>query len=272
MKMARFDNLVQRGAFVAAALLAAMALTAAMPGIAAAQESDSGNDWHFGANLYIWSIYIGGSTVNGSEIDVDASDVIENLEMAFMGTAVVGRGKWTFLVDLLYLNLADDRSATGTLREGGLVEISLDGDLDLKAWVVTPAVSYRVFENERLGLDVLAGARYLWMDADVNLEVTAPALLAREREFNKSGEVWDAIVGARGEVALAEKWFVPFHFDVGTGQTDMTWQAFGGAGYRFGKVDVVVAYRYLSWDFEDDSEVLDDLNVSGPLAGVRIRF
>ena len=44
-------------------------------------------------------------------------------------------------------NTSDDGSATGTLREGGLVEISLDGDVDMKLWTVTPAVSYRLFDR-----------------------------------------------------------------------------------------------------------------------------
>ena len=270
--MIRFDNLTQRAVFAMTGLLAAVALTVTMPGTAAAQESGSGNDWHFGANLYVWPVEMGGGTVNGSDIDVDAGDIIDNLEMAFMGGVNVRHGKWTFLVDVFYLNIADERSATGTLREDGLVPISLEGELDIKSWVVTPVVTYRVVENERLGLDVLAGARYLSQEADVNLEVTAPAPLIREREFNKTSQGWDAIVGARGELALAEKWFAPFHLDIGAGETDVTWQALGGAGYRFSKVDVIVVYRYLSWDFEDASEVLDDLNAKGPMAGVKIKF
>jgi hypothetical protein len=267
--MTRFDNLRQRAVFAAAGLLVAMALTVAMPGTAAS-ESDSGNDWQFGANLYLWYLDLGGGTVNGSDIDVPASDLLENLEMGGLGGLFARRGKWTFLVDGLYLDVAGDRSATGTLRPDGPVQVSLEGELQLKAWTVTPAVTYRVFENERLGLDILAGARYLSLEADVKLEVTAP--VQQVLEFSKSGTAWDAIVGARGDLALAGKWFAPFHLDVGTGETDITWQGVGGVGYRFGKVDIVAVYRFLSWDFEDDSEVLNDLNASGPLAGVRIRF
>ena len=66
-------------------------------------------------------------------------------------------------------------------------------------------------------------------------------------------------------------WFIPFHLDIGTGESDFTWQGFAGLGYRFKSLDVLVGYRYLYWDFEDNA-ALDDLDVSGPGAGVRFYF
>ena len=42
-------------------------------------------------------------------------------------------------------------------------------------------------------------------------------------------------------------------------------------GYRFDLCDVLVAYRYLDWNF-DDNDVFDDLNVNGFAAGVRFFF
>jgi len=29
----------------------------------------------------------------------------------------------------------------------------------------------------------------------------------------------------------SRKWFVPYYLDVGTGESDLTWQAMGGIGY-----------------------------------------
>ena len=42
-------------------------------------------------------------------------------------------------------------------------------------------------------------------------------------------------------------------------------------GYSFSSIDVVAAYRFLEWDF-DDNDVFDDMNVNGPLLGVRFRW
>jgi hypothetical protein len=58
---------------------------------------------------------------------------------------------------------------------------------------------------------------------------------------------------------------------VGAGGSNLTWQALVAISYRFQRVDAVVGCRYLEYDF-DDSEVFDDLNLSGPFAGVKFRF
>jgi hypothetical protein len=86
-----------------------------------------------------------------------------------------------------------------------------------------------------------------------------------------SGDVWDGIVGIRGEVTLDEKWYLPYHLYIGTGNSEVTYQAFGGVGYRFSKVDLIAAYRYLRWNF-DDSPVFDNLYILGPLVGIKFRF
>lgn len=70
---------------------------------------------------------------------------------------------------------------------------------------------------------------------------------------------------------LTENWYIPFYGDIGTGESDLTWQLFAGVGYKFEKFDVIVAYRYLDWEF-DDSPIFDDLDINGPLAGIKFRF
>jgi opacity protein-like surface antigen len=82
----------------------------------------------------------------------------------------------------------------------------------------------------------------------------------------------DGIVGARGDVSIDENWHLPYYVDIGTGDSDLTWQVMAGVGYRINQsVDVGVTYRYIEWQF-DDSALLNDLNFSGPLIGARFRF
>jgi opacity protein-like surface antigen len=62
---------------------------------------------------------------------------------------------------------------------------------------------------------------------------------------------------------------------VGTGDTDMSWQAFGGIKYSFSRLDLVAGYRHLEWDFDDNDtggELFDDLYISGPVLGLRYNF
>jgi hypothetical protein len=95
-----------------------------------------------------------------------------------------------------------------------------------------------------------------------------PALDAR---VDDSGSNWDAVIGARGTLGLGQKWYLLGYLDIGTGESDLTWQALGGVGYRFRHFDLVAAYRYLSWEFEDDQAV-EDLQLHGPGLGIRFAF
>ncbi|MGB5571259.1 MAG: hypothetical protein WBM81_18360, partial [Sedimenticolaceae bacterium] len=61
-----------------------------------------------------------------------------------------------------------------------------------------------------------------------------------------------------------------YHADIGAGDSDLTWQALAGLNYRFDKVDATFGYRYLKWELNDDT--FDDLDISGPYAGVRFGF
>ena len=61
------------------------------------------------------------------------------------------------------------------------------------------------------------------------------------------------------------------YLDAGTGQSDLTWQAAGGVGYRFNCCDVVFVYRHMYWDFKSDS-ALKDISFSGPALGGVFKF
>ena len=144
-------------------------------------------------------------------------------------------------------------------------------DLRSRSWVVTPQVTYRVVQSDRWDLDLLAGARYLYLKSDLlrNNLLGVPVLKTDSAIF------WDGIVGTSGKMKFDQNWFLPFHFDVGAGDTELTWQAFAGLGYNFGTWDLVAGYRYLEWDFDDDDTAggtFKDLNMSGPVFGAKFMF
>jgi hypothetical protein len=86
-----------------------------------------------------------------------------------------------------------------------------------------------------------------------------------------SGDIWDGIVGLKGSVNLSKRWFVPYYADIGTGDSDLTWQAMAGISYRAAHwADIALTYRHLEWDL--GSQLVDDLSFSGPMLGVIFRF
>jgi len=245
-------------------------ILAIIPPTVAAEEATQEEGWKFGAEIYLWGAGIGGTTASGGDIDIEFSDIIDNLDMTFMGVLGARKGKWSILTDILYLDVEADNQGTLTVPIGPGFAVGTDASVGVKTWIVTPTVGYTVVETERARLDILGGARYLYLKSDINVNISGPLETRRER-FIASDNVWDVIVGVKGRVNLSEKWYLPYYLDIGTGDTDLTWQAAGGVGYKFSKVDVVLGYRYLDWDF-DDSDVFDDMNISGPYLGVKFVF
>jgi hypothetical protein len=107
------------------------------------------------------------------------------------------------------------------------------------------------------------------MDLDASLDALGPN---RSGSLSESGSVWDGIVGVTGNISLSKRWYIPYYLDVGTGESDFTWQAIGGIGFRAAKwMDLALVYRYLAWNFDPDM-VIDDLDFSGPAFGAIFRF
>ena len=234
-------------------------------------EETSPNSWTFSANIYAWMPAIKGQSTTGQDIDISFSDILNNLDFTFMGGVTARKEKFSLLVDVIYMNL-DDTSNT-ILHQGNLVNLSLT-NVKLKSWVVTPAVAYNVVQSDRVKLDLLAGARYFYLKATTDFEDQGP-LTTRKFSASGSTDYWDGIVGAMGQIKVNEKWYLPFQGDIGTCDTDLTWQLFGGGGYKFTNLDLIAGYRHLEWDFDSSNkggEVLNDLYISGPIIGFRYYF
>jgi len=253
-------------------MLAVLLMFFALTSSALAEEKTSGqNEWQFFTQFNLWTPDITTETTTGTEIKIGIDDIIENLDLVYMGTFGVSKGKWTFLADVIYLDL--EHSANNTLIDSPLVSLDLT-NLEMTAWIVTPMAIYNVLETDRVTLGLLAGARYL----DLKLETdTTQRIITTitESSDSSSGDAWNGIVGVRGNIYLPGKWYVPYLFDVGTGDTDLTWQAFAAIAYKFDRVGLSLGYRHLEWDFDEGDaggDLLDKLYVSGPMIGIKYWF
>jgi len=100
--------------------------------------------------------------------------------------------------------------------------------------------------------------------------IDAPTFTSIE-DGDISDSSYDAVVGVRGEYLLTDKWYIDYQLDGGTGDSDFTWQAIGVVGYRFESLDAMFGYRYLDWQ-DTENDALEDLNMSGFMAGMRFHF
>jgi len=236
------------------------------------EKQDTKDAWQFSAALYLWGASVGGNTQSGSTIKVDFGDIVDNLEMAFMGAFQARKGKWTVHAGVIYLDISADDTVNATIPIGpGTIDVTTKANLDLTGWVLHFAGAYNLLTKGKSRLDLVGGVRYLGIDMDLmaSLEALGPN---RSRTLSDSDSVWDGILGVTGNVSLSERWYIPYHFDIGTGESDFTWQASGGIAFRATKwVDLTLFYRHLAWDFKSDM-VMDDLYFSGPAFGAIFRF
>jgi hypothetical protein len=256
-------------------LVIAAAMLAAAP--AGAAETGGEDGWEFGLAIYGWLPDIEGSLSQeipgqGSELKVDAETLIDNLDMTAQVAFEARRGRWLILANVLYL--AEEAQESDAVKVPGIPGLVLDTDarLDLSSWITGLAGGRVLAENDRVTLSALFGLRYFTLDTDLEIQIDGPLPgPLPTRRFSQEVELWDAVVGLRGRIHLGEHWFIPYHLDAGAGDSDLTWQALAGFGYRFRWGSVMAAYRSLNYDQGSDKPV-EDFTFAGPALAVTFRF
>jgi len=233
-------NCITRCAFVIS-LAAAYTASAQAPGDPA---PDAGaQPWSFSITPFLWAAGLDGDTAaegTGSEIDTGYSFFsLDNLDFA-IGLGVEARkGKWTVLLDGMYVDFSDSRAgslvATDAEVSGGYFETS----------AAYPVANIR-------GLDLIFGARYVALDASVRL-TPGPS--------GESRKSWlDPLVGARFGHDFNDRWSVVLRGDVGGFGVSSELATNVAAIVGFQITDAMAlrfGYRALQMDFEDDQFVLD---------------
>lgn len=275
-------------------ILGAAALLA--PLTASAQSSKAGaDDWKFRASIYGWLPSIDAKSnftvppaiaaiapAPGSNVEVDGGDILKSIESVFMGTFEARKGRWGGFTDLITLNLGQTKTGTKHFTIGGRVlptvpgDATLTADYSLEGTVWTLAGQYAAVDDPTHNLNVFAGARYLSIDQKLNWAFSGNigpiALPLLGGTLTSDGSATDFIVGVRGQAKLGDgRWFLPYHLDVGTGQSNSTYQAMVGLGYAFDWGEITAAYRVLDYNLPDD-KFMSDLRFSGGLIGIGFRW
>lgn len=240
-----------------------------MPAGGMAEEGVQNQGWQFGGNLYLWMATIGGKTPSGDTLKMDFDDIAKDLEFAIMGGADARNGRWHLTTDVIYMKLKQDNNGKVTVPDGR--GLTADTTVEMRSWVVTPAIGYAIINTDRFVMEVMGGAQYLWIKPQLILH-TSDQVAQRDIRISDSADVWDGIVGIRGILNMNQNWYLQYLVDIGTGDSTFTWQSLTGIGYKVSSVvDVVAAWRYLYWNFEDN-KALDSLYIKGPVIGAKVRF
>ena len=250
-------------------LLAPAVITIVMT-IAAAPTVSAGDGWEIDLAIYAWLPTIEGKLAYdlpglGDTIEIDPADLLENLELTAMVSFAARHDRWSILADVIYLKEAASRNRTLDIGDG----INLRADFELKSWITNFAGAYDVARSERSSLGVLAGVRYFSMDTRLSISSDGP--LDLHAPLEEASSILNGVVGIQGRLGLAERWYVPYHLDIGTGDSDLTWQAMAGVGYNFKWGTLALLYRYLDFD-QGEKEAVQSISMAGFEFGVVFRF
>jgi len=267
---------------------AALALAAALVAPAAAAQDWTAGDWKFRAQIYGWFPSVSSETTfpaasGGGSTSLDLGNYMDNLRFAFMGSLEARKGKFGLLTDYIYLDFDSETGASRDLSfTGPLGAVSIPADAyagvntRLRGWAWSLVGTYALVEKPDYEMHALGGVRLLKINTTVdwNFQGNVGTLppFARSGAYTVKDDVWDAVIGAKGLWRFGGgKWFVPYYVDIGTGQSDLTWQAMGGVGYSFSWGEIIGAYRHLDYKFGQDTG-MKALTFSGPAIAVGFRW
>jgi len=247
-------NRVRRAGCIA---LAAAGIGHSLPGLAAEQPSQS-------MAFYALGVAIDGAFTVGdiiADIDLSASEVLDHLDWAAMGSYRYEAESWSLHVDVIYASLIGEQEvAQGDAR----------ARVELDQAMIEIGGGYRIHEN----LELIAGARYWEYETDIALSTSgAPVQRAA------GDETWiDPLIGARLTIPIGSNWEFVARGDIGgfgVG-SDFAWHATAFFDWRVSEhFGVLFGYRIFDVDFEDGSgteRIAIDLQQSGPAVGIAFAF
>ena len=233
----------------------------------AAPNTFAEEDWKVDLQIYGWVPTNDIKLNNGFEYEITGEDILKDIDIFLMTAGRIRKDRWSFAFDLVYGDISDKR-----FDDQLLPGVTLDTG-GLKTWIVTPNIGYMIVDDEKQKFEVYAGARYFWMEIDAKVEIESiiPGKSPIVVERSDRMEHWDAIAGVRGIYYLSDKWYIPYSVNIGAGDSDFTWSAWGGGGYKFDSFDLNFGWRYLTYDVGSDTTI-DELDISGPFVGAMFRW
>lgn len=222
-------------------------------------------DVEISATLYGWIPGLDasiGTAFGDLEFSPSGSDILSSLDMVFMGTFEGRKGRWSFIKDIIYVDLSDNRPTPfGALFSSA--------DIDLKLTAASGYVGYRVYETGSASYDIVGGFRFF----DVSTTTTLNAGINPTQTTRLSDSWWDPVIGVRGQWQLSDTWSATGFVDYGSwDNASESWQVVATLNYAISeKWAFRVGYRHMDINRTIDGEDVD-LGLSGPIFGLAVKF
>ena len=248
--------------------------------IAFAPAKSSAAEWDWQITPYIWASDVGVDLeVNNDPVlgtDIPFDDLINKVDMAFMGHFEGRKGRFGVLADLNYIDLSD--RTVSSVGPGGPISGELRFDTRLKLGLYEFGGFYRLGTTDpgTPVFDFLFGARHIDVDQSMDIILPGPPAPVIRRDVDVSAT--DVFVGGRVIGDFNDKWGYTARADLGGGGSDGTLNALAAVDYSLGQsglFSIDVGYRYMSIEVSDDSNEFSaeiELTLSGPFIGFVFSF
>ena len=276
-----------KSCLIALALFASEALPA-LAQTAPAPASTPDTNWHYAVTPYIWLPNVNGTlgfqrpNVGPNPpgnlnigVQVGPSSYLSNLNFAFAFGFEARKENLSVFGDYINLNLSSAVSNVRTISgPGGLVEIPISSSVNshLFTGVFTLGLGWTVASTDTSNLDVGVGVRNVNVRASADYSITGPVTqVPLAGSLGSSETLTDATFDVRGRVGLGGRWYVPYYGDIGTGNSNTTWQYLVAVGYGGRTNDVIFGYRNLGYN-QNNGQLLQNIRMGGPILGLRIHW
>ncbi|CAI2412203.1 Uncharacterised protein [Serratia liquefaciens] len=262
------DNRSNRfsGRFLPAALLAFGVISfpaeAVQPLSAGYQAAD---EWQFTFAPYVWAAGIRGDIGHRSTgtqfMKTDFSDIARDLDVAVMGMGEARKGRYSLLVDLMYI----DTTTRNDLPDGAPADRLKVDNRTVSGFL---GGGYTLLEKGGGRLDAAGGARVWYSSTRLTFQGgDAGGISGSDRA------TWiDVVAGLRGHYALTPTVWLSAWGLAGGGQSRLDWDVAGLVGWEFmSGFSAVAGYRAMGVDYRHDGFVYDVVQ-QGPILGVSGRF
>ncbi|WP_162798106.1 hypothetical protein SuNHUV7_23880 (plasmid) [Pseudoseohaeicola sp. NH-UV-7] len=227
----------------------------------------SGSDWTFTAAPYVWGTGLDGDIglfgFPAQDVDISFGDVLDNLDMAFMGVFTARNGPYSFGVDLVYSKLGTNIGTPNGIAAS-------DIDVDATTFWGTFYGGYQIVDEPTASVDVIGGIRVWSVENDFRFNGGALAGTSAS-----DGDDWiDPVIGLQFRKDLSENFYVSGWGMVGGFgvSSDLVWDALGVVGYEVSDVtSIIVGYRASGVDYSSGGFSYDTVQ-QGPIVGAAFRF
>lgn len=243
-------------------------------------------NWHGSITPYGWLPGVSAQTKfqlpndGGTVVSKSNNDILSNLSGAFMLEGDIRKGNWGIYGDIDWVKFTDEK---GRFTSIGGNRIGANADLDtswgIKGGMVNLAGLYTLAHGDQGNIDLLFGARYLWLKGNLNWNFNLTGNqgnlnIDNSGHLNNQTHVTDGIVGIRGRWApfANSHFFFPYYLDIGTGNSDTTYQIVGGVAYGFHWGDIALIYRDVTYKEDENNAFLKRVELSGPAFSLTWRF